>query len=258
MAADVWSPDRYARFRDERSKPFFDLLALVKPRPAMRVVDLGCGTGELTQAMHRQLGASDTLGLDNSDAMLAGSAQFAGEGLRFERGDLAAFEPAESYDLVFSNAAIQWVSGHLDLLCRLTRALKPSGQLAIQMPMQDEHASHRTAHQVAAESPFRENLGGFIRREPLLLAEEYAGLLDRLGYSEQNVRVQIYGHHLPTRDDVIEWVKGTLLTDYQKRLGAALFERFLLRYRELLMERLEDRRPFFYTYKRILIWGLRP
>src|SRR5262245_47830693 len=76
-----WNPCQYERFRNERSQPFFDLLDLVQPRPEMRVVDLGCGTGELTRELHRRLAARETVGIDNSPAMLARTAAFAGDGL---------------------------------------------------------------------------------------------------------------------------------------------------------------------------------
>ncbi len=107
-----WNPEQYGRFRSERAQPFFDLLDLVQPRPGMRVVDLGCGTGELTHAMHRRLAARETLGIDSSPAMLARSAAFAGDGLSFQQGDLATFASDGEHDLVFSNAAIQWVPDH--------------------------------------------------------------------------------------------------------------------------------------------------
>src|SRR2546427_796028 len=135
---DAWNPDQYARFRAERSQPFFDLLGLVRARPGMRVVDLGCGTGELTAEMHRRL----------------------------------------------------------------------------------------TAREVAAEEPFRSELGGHVRRFSNLPPEGYAALLDRLGYPEQHVRLQVYVHHLPEREAVVEWVRGSLLTDYQRRLRPEAFDRF--------------------------------
>jgi SAM-dependent methyltransferase len=116
VAASVWNPAQYERFRAERSQPFYDLLALVRPEPAMAVIDLGCGTGELTRVLHERLRAASTVGLDSSETMLAKSAAFAGDGLRFERGDIAAFAAEGRYDLIFSNAALQWVPEHVPLL----------------------------------------------------------------------------------------------------------------------------------------------
>jgi trans-aconitate 2-methyltransferase len=88
--------------------------------------------------------------------------------------------------------------------------------------------------------------------------EWYAELLDRLGLADQHVRLQVYLHRLAARDDVVEWVKGTLLTDYQSRMPAPLFERFLATYRERLLPVLDDTRPYRYPFKRLLLWGRLP
>jgi trans-aconitate 2-methyltransferase len=227
VPADTWDPRQYERFRAEREQPFFDLLDLVRPEPGMRVVDLGCGTGELTRAMHRRLGARETLGVDSSRAMLERSAPHAGDGLRFEAGDIVDFAEHDAFDLVFSNAALHWVPGHDALLARLTRALRRHAELGV------------APHPVNVLAP-----------------ERYAAELHRLGYTDQHVRVQVYAHRLPSREDVVEWVKGSLLTDYERRLPPGAFEEFLRRYRERLIARL-DTRPFLFTFKRILFWARR-
>ncbi len=255
--ADAWNPDQYERFRDERSRPFHDLLALVEPVPGMRVVDLGCGTGELTKLLHERLGARETIGIDNSPAMLAKSAPFAGSGLRFELGEIGTFHEPGGYDLIFSNAALQWVPDNRAVIERLTESLAPGGELAVQVPANHDHPSHLAAAEIAMEEPFAEALGNVPRGTSVLAPEEYATLLDRLGYSEQHVRLQVYGHHLASREEVVEWVKGTLLTYYQRRLSLEMYETFLARYRERLMARLDPSRPYFYPFKRILFRGRR-
>ncbi len=285
-AGDTWNPDQYARFRDERSRQFYELMALVRGRAGMRAIVLGCGTGELTRELHRHLsappdrpddparGAAETVGLDGSHAMLAKAQAVEGDGLRFVEGDIWEFArgtdgslaelamtgrpTSAKWDLIFSNAALQWVEDHPGLITHLAARLAAGGQLAVQVPANEDHASHVTAREVAQEEPFRTALGGHVRRFPLLAPEGYAELLDSLGFADQHVRLQVFGHHLGGREDVIEWVKGTLLTDYQKRLPAELYERFLARYRELLLPRLKDERPFFYPFKRILFWGAKP
>src|SRR5205807_2112681 len=156
-----------------------------------------------------------------------------------------------------SNAALQWMPEQVELLGHLTALLAPGGQLGIQVPSNEDHASHATARQIAGESPFKEALGGHVRRFSNLTPEGYAARLDGLGYRGQHVRLQVYVHHLPTRDDVVEWVRGSLLTDYQRRLSPELFAAFLDRYRAVLTPQLEDARPFFYPFKRILVWGRR-
>ena len=223
----------------------------------MRVVDLGCGTGELTREMHRRLGAKETLGVDSSAAMLAKARTFEEKGLTFALAPVEAFTPEEPVDLVFSNAALQWVDAHEALVTRLASWLAPEGQIAVQIPSNDDHPSHIVAAEVARESPFREALGGHVRVFPNLTLAAYASLLDRLGFRAQHVRMQVYAHHLASRDHVVEWVKGTLLTDYEKRMPADLFERFLARYREVLLPKLDDSHPHFYPFKRIHFWAKR-
>jgi trans-aconitate 2-methyltransferase len=255
MGKDSWDPKQYERFRDERSKPFFDLMGLVRPRPRMRIVDLGCGTGDLTLLLHKNLGAGETLGVDDSEAMLAKARTFAGDGLRFDKQSIDDFEADHYYDLVFSNAALHWISNHGDLLARLTRALAGGGQLAIQIPANHDFPTHTVAAQLAGEPPFGEALNGYAHPTPVMKPEEYAVLLNRLGYAEQHVRLQVYGHDLASREDVVEWVKGSLLTAYERRLPVELYEEFIGRFRGRLMECLEDTRPYFLTYKRILLWA---
>jgi trans-aconitate 2-methyltransferase len=254
---DAWEPDRYGRFAAERAAPFFDLLGLVRPVPGGRVVDLGCGGGELTVQLHRRLGAGETLGLDSSPAMLERAAGLAGDGLRFELGDIAEFAGGD-WDVVFSNAALHWLPDHGALLGRLVAALRPGGQLAVQVPANHDHPAHLVAAEVAAAEPFRTLLGGYVGRSPVQAPEWYSELLDRLGLAEQHVRLQVYLHRLADRDEVVEWVRGTLLTDYAARLPAERFEELLAAYRQRLLPRLQDTRPYRYLFKRLLLWGRLP
>jgi trans-aconitate 2-methyltransferase len=255
---DGWNPELYSRFAAERRRPFEDLLALVAPIPGGRAVDLGCGPGPLTRVLHEKSGAAKTLGIDSSDAMLAKAAAHAGGGVTFERGDIGQFDPAEPFDLVFSNAALHWVPDHPSLLANLARAVAPGGQLAFQVPDNFDHPSHRTAEEIAAREPYRSVLAGAPHSRHVLAPEAYAVLLDRLGYAEQNIRLQIYGQRLPSRDDIVAWVEGSLLSEYRRRLPTELFDRFLDDYRKRLFERVPDERPFFFTYRRILAWARRP
>ena len=253
MSADGWDPGCYSRFAEERRRPFFDLLDLVTPIRGGRAVDLGCGTGELTRALHDRTGAASTLGIDSSSAMLAGSARHSGRGVRFEKADIATFAPPDPFDLVFSNAALQWVPDHPSLLGRLTTAVAPQGQLAFQVPDNFDHPSHRAAEHVADREPFRSALEGAAHPRNVLAPEAYATVLDRLGYFESVVRLQIYGQRLDSREDVIRWVEGSLLSEYRRRLSAGQYAAFVDEYRRDLFERVPDERPYFFTYRRILV-----
>lgn len=257
MRQDAWNPAQYERFAAERRQPFDDLLALVEPAPDLRVVDLGCGTGELTAALHATLGARATLGLERSASMLARSEAHSRPGLRFAPGDIADFAPVGEWDLVFSNAALQWLPDHPALLARLRSALAPGGQLAVQVPANFDHPTHVIAAEVAAEEPFASAMDEPARTAAVLAPEAYAELLDDLGFARQSVRLQVYGHHLASRDEVLEWVRGTLLTAYESALSPELFAQFVARYRARLVPALRDTRPYFYPFKRILLWAHR-
>lgn len=245
----MWNPDQYERFKQERHQPFHDLLALVEARDRMRVLDLGCGTGELTRHLHDHLHAEETLGIDNSETMLLKSSAFGSELLRFEKGDIEALVTDRPYDLVFSNAALQWVANHDSLFARLASFLAARGQLAVQMPSNDDHPSHTAAAEVGSR------FGLEPRKANVLPVERYAELLHDLGFRRQHVRMQVYGHLLHSARDVVEWVKGTLLTDYERRLTIEEYGRFIEEYTSKLLSIVGDVHPYFYTYKRILIWG---
>lgn len=251
----AWNPSQYERFRGERDQPFFDLLDLVRPKPAMKVVDLGCGTGELTGQLHVRLAARSTLGVDSSPTMLERAKAFTDPGLTFHQSAIESLEWGDGYDLVFSNAALQWVPDNAAVLAHIARVLAPGGQIAVQVPANDDHPSHFIAAEIAAEEPFCSALGGYRRESYILEPDRYATLLDELGFDLQHVRLQVYPHRLSSREDVVEWVKGTLLLAYQKRLSDDLFVRFLERFRERLFRVLSDSHPFFYPFKRILLWG---
>jgi trans-aconitate 2-methyltransferase len=254
---DTWNPVQYDKFQREREQPFFDLLSMIQPRHAMRVVDLGCGTGKLTRLLHTTLDARETIGIDRSPRMLeAAGRDDLPKGLRFEVGTIESFPGSRgAFDLVFSNAAYHWIEDHPSLLGRLRDALAPGGQLAFQVPAQHDSPSHRIAEELTQIEPFRSALGGWHKPQPVLEPAAYASLLYRLGFADPTVRLIVYPHVLAGPAEVIEWMKGTLLTEYARHLPADLYDRFVAAYQARLLPQLEDTRPFFFPFKRILCWA---
>ncbi|MCC5950667.1 MAG: methyltransferase domain-containing protein [Acidimicrobiia bacterium] len=253
---DTWDPDLYARFWEERRQPFVDLLALVDPVPGGRTADLGCGNGRLTLELHGHVGAATTIGVDSSAAMLAEADTEAVDGLQFVEGDLATWEPDAPLDVVLANASLQWVPNHPALFARLHAMLVPGGQLAVQVPANFSHPSHIVADEVGQQF----GLPPVARFESVLTAEGYAALLDDLAFTDLTVRLQVYVHHLPSTRSVIEWVKGTLLTEHRRQLGSERFEQFLATYTEALLDTLGDPagdRPYTHLFNRILLHGRR-
>jgi trans-aconitate 2-methyltransferase len=135
--------------------------------------------------------------------------------------------------------------------------LAPSGQLAFQAPAQHDTLTHRLAEELAAAEPFASAFAGWRRAQPVLTPDAYARLLYRYGFNNPKVELIVYPHVLASREDVVEWVKGTMLTEYKRHLPAPVYDQFVDAYRVRLLERLEDARPFFYPFKRILCWGQR-
>jgi trans-aconitate 2-methyltransferase len=261
VMTDTWDPAQYDKFQREREQPFFDLLALVRPAPHMRVVDLGCGSGVLTRALHEQLAARETVGIDRSERMLATTLDRPQPpGLRFEVGTIESLvtQPSSSkWDLIFSNAALHWVENHDRLIAQLAAALEPGGQLAFQVPAQHDALTHTLAEELAAREPFASAFGGWRRSQPVLTPDTYARVLYRCGFTDPKVQLIVYPHVLASREDVVEWVKGTMLTEYRRRLPEPIYDRFVEQYRERLLAQLDEVRPFFYPFKRILCWGQR-
>lgn len=250
-----WDPSTYHKFQRERAAPFEDLLSLVNVRPRLRVVDLGCGTGELTRRLADHLPGSDVTGVDNSPQMLSRAAEYARPGLRFE---LASIEDVDGeWDLIFSHAALHWVNDHTALVPHLLRMLRPGGRLVVQMPSNDGHLTHRLISEVAGKEPYRTALGGWKRVWPVLGIDEYAQLLYQHGGEEITVFEKVYPHILENADALADWTSGTALVPYFERLPADLREAFMREYRDRLRDAYPES-PVFYGFRRTLFAVSRP
>ncbi len=255
-----WNPERYHQFQRERAAPFDDLLRLVKRREGLRVIDLGCGTGEITRRLADALPGSDVVGLDSSPEMLANATTQARPGVRFELGTIeaAAGAPAAGeWDVIFSNAALHWVDNHQALIPRLFALLRPGGQLVVQIPSNYDHPTHRLIVELASTEPFVQALGGWNRIIPVLSIDRYAELLYAQGGEEITVFEKIYPHVLQDADALVDWASGTALVPYFERLSEGMRERFLERYRQGLRERFPDS-PVFYAFRRTLFAATSP
>jgi trans-aconitate 2-methyltransferase len=251
---DGWSPELYERFKLERTLPARDLIALVKPKPSMRVVDLGCGTGEITRELHEHLDASTTTGVDRSQAMLAQARARETERLRFVQVDITEYQPQTPVDLVFSNAALQWADDHPALLARFAGWLGEGGQLAIQVPCADWHPTHTVAARLAEEFGTGLLYNGQRR---VLSAAGYSELLFKLGFQEQQVFTRVYGHVLDSIDELVTFFSATLLNPYKAALGEERFQQFIRDYRAGLAAELGQPKPVFFPMTRTLIWAQR-
>ncbi|MDT5060329.1 MAG: trans-aconitate 2-methyltransferase [Acidobacteriota bacterium] len=250
-----WNPAQYHQFQNERFAPFEDLFSLVKARSRLRVVDLGCGTGELTRRLADRLPGSKVLGIDSSLEMLTRAREQASASLGFKQGSIQEVEG--EWDLVFSHAAIHWIENHRALIPRLLTLVRPGGQLAVQLPSNHTHPTHTLIMEIASGEPFRHALKGWNRFSPVLSIREYAELLHEHGATEITVFEKVYPSLMENSDGLADWTAGSTLVPYFERLPEPLHEPFMARYRERLRV-LFPAAPVFYTFRRILFAATRP
>ena len=228
MRAD-WDPRLYLRFEAQRTLAARDLLARVALDASAHVVDLGCGPGNSTELLARQFTAARIVGVDNSETMLA-DARARLPGVRFELGDIASWQPEVAPDLIYANAALQWVAGHATLMPRLFAQLAPGGVLAIQMPDNLDEPSHRVMRELASQAPYAALVGDAAGvRTRLLPLEAYYDLLAP-GAREVNVWRTTYQHPMTSAANIVEWLRSTGLKPYLDPLPEALRTAFLADY----------------------------
>ncbi|HET7531272.1 MAG TPA: methyltransferase domain-containing protein [Mycobacteriales bacterium] len=207
-----WDPGQYLRYADQRGRPFVELTARIGAESPSYVVDLGCGTGELTALLADRWPDAAVVGVDSSSDMVETAQQHAtGRRLAFECADLREWRPARNVDVVTANAVLQWVPGHLAMLADVVGWLAPGGWLAFQVPDNFTEPSHVLLRDLRLSARWRDRLGeGADRTAGVERPETYLRALLDLGL-EADVWQTSYLHVLPGDDAVLEWVKGTAL-----------------------------------------------
>lgn len=232
----AWNPQQYELFEKQRARPFFDLVSRIDVERPRRVVDLGCGTGALTASLAERWPDAEVVGLDSSPEMLdkASAHTATHANLSFTRGDIAEWAPADGDDVIVSNAALQWVPRHDELLSRWYAALAPGAQLAVQMPANSDSPSQVLLRELADEPRWASRLAGLhIVNELVGPVEDYLALAFDAGVAVEAWET-IYAHVLQGEDPVLEWVAGTRLRPFVAALGedaGAFVEEFRQRLR---------------------------
>jgi trans-aconitate 2-methyltransferase len=213
-----WNPETYARFDAERDRAALDLLVrLPDDLDPRRVWDLGCGDGHHASLLKRRHPNADVHGLEQSADMLAGAVERDGT-VQWHQGDICSWQPDHPVDLMFANAALQWVPDHEALFPRLAGALAPRGVLAVQMPMAFGTRHHSLMRQVATDGPWAEALRDVPTIAPLLSADRYYDLL-AASCGEVDLWSTTYLHALTGDDAVLTWMSGTALRPYLTALA---------------------------------------
>lgn len=228
-----WNANQYLKFEDQRTRPARDLLSAVGLRAARRVADLGCGPANSTELLADRFPDAQLIGVDNAPDMLA-EARRRLPAATFEQADIGAWTAAEPCDLIFANAALQWVPDHDHLLPRLARQLAPGGVLAIQMPDNLGSPSHTSMRETAAAGPWAAKLAGAAGARTILPSvQHYYDLLTPQCH-HIDIWHTIYQHPLENVAAIVEWVKGTGLRPFLAPLDAAEVPPFLADYQRRL------------------------
>ncbi|GAA3712775.1 methyltransferase domain-containing protein [Microlunatus aurantiacus] len=252
-----WDPAHYGRYADERSRPYGDLVRRIGAERPRRVVDLGCGSGELTASLSRLWPTAEIIGVDSSPAMIEKARTIKGvDDLRFLERDLRDWRPEVGTDVLISNAALQWVPGHRDLLPGLVDRLTPGGWIAFQVPGNFGEPSHVLLHELARTAPYAEHTAGVLRpasSEPA----DYLADLTALGCTV-DVWETTYLHVLTGEDPVFTWVSATGARPVLQALPDDLREQFETDYKERLRDAYpEQAYGTVLPFRRIFVVGQR-
>ena len=233
--AGDWNPALYMKFDAERTRAARDLLAGTPLAAARRVADLGCGPGNSAELLRARFPDAELVGLDTSEAMLA-HARARVPGATFLRQDIAAWTPEQPQDLVFANAALQFLPDHRTLLPRLFGFVAEGGCLAVQIPVTLHEASHAAMRLVAAEGPWARRLAPIVRAQPVIAAfEDYYEWLAAAG-AKVEVWTTTYVHALDGVEGVVDWFAGSGLRPFLDPLSEAERDAFLARYRDAIAD----------------------
>lgn len=215
MSRNIWDPVQYGVFADHRGRPFHELAARIAPAGRRQVVghvvDLGCGSGELTATLARRWPDARVEGVDGSAAMIErASAHADGEQVRFTLGDIATWRAPHPIDVIVSAAALQWVPGHQAMLPGWVDALTSGGQLAFTVPGNFDAPSHAILRELCTSPRWRADLAGTVRHDVVSEPAEYLRILTEAGCAVdawETTYLQVLHGDAP----VLEWVRGTAL-----------------------------------------------
>jgi trans-aconitate 2-methyltransferase len=256
-----WNPEQYLKFGDERTRPCKDLVSRVEVWRPLRIIDLGCGPGNSAEVIAQRWPDAAITGLDSSPNMLESARAMRPEG-EWRAGDIAewAASPGERFDVVFSNAALQWLGHHDSLFPRLFEHVESGGALAIQVPGNYDGAANRIMREQAASASWRRWFpeGRTRQWHTHDLSFYYDALAPHA--SRLDLWATEYWHSLPGAEGIIEWYKGTGLRPYLEAIDDMFErERFLAEYLEKIKPEFPLRRDgaVLFPFRRIFMVAYR-
>ena len=219
----AWDPTQYLRFANHRARPGLELIARIPDVGASEIVDLGCGTGNLTAMLADRWPEASVRGLDSSDSMIE-RARADHPGIDFTVEDIEGWEPSSAVDVLYSNATLHWLDDHSVLFPRLFGYVATGGVMAVQMPDNWQAPTHRVPADVLDGGGWPEAASAALMRDRLASVDDYAVWLTG---AEVDMWRTTYYQRLEGPDPVWEWVTGSLLRPVLAELDgedAARFE----------------------------------
>jgi len=249
----MWNPDVYLAFADHRGRPFYDLLSRVGAESPRRVVDLGCGPGNLTVTLPARWPDAVIEAVDSSAEMVAAARE---RGVEASVGELETWAPKPDTDVVISNAALQWVPGHRELLVRWAGELAAGAWIALQVPGNFDAPSHAAVHELASTPRWLNSLRDIPFRVGKVVdsAADYAAMLTDAGCAVDAWETT-YVHELIGEHPVLDWITGTALTPVKGVLSEDDWQEFRRELIPILAARYparDDGRTFF-PFRRVFV-----
>ncbi|MBD3905838.1 methyltransferase domain-containing protein [Chryseobacterium sp. Ch-15] len=250
-----WNSEIYNQFKNIRYQPFFDLAENISSDGLKKAIDIGCGTGEQTHILSQKFLDAKFLGIDSSAEMLEKSSLLENEKLSFKLQTIEElYDSNEKWDLIFSNAALQWSDNHDKLFPKLLSLLSENGQFAVQMPVQAENTLNQILFQLASEEPYKAELQDWNRVSPVLSLDEYAKMMFDAGLKDLNISIKVYPIIADDAEKLFQFISGSALIPYLERLDGVDKEKFINEYKKRIAEKFETFSAI-YAFKRMLLYG---
>lgn len=252
-----WNPELYNQFKNIRYQPFFDLMAMISEEGLQEGIDIGCGTGEQTGILSGRFDKARFLGIDSSPDMLLKSEEFKSNNLEFKQATVEGFlasDNVKKWDLIFSNAALQWSDNHETLFPQLLSRLTENGQFAVQMPVQKENLLNKILFDLVQEQPFTDYLKGWKRDSPLLSIDQYAQILFENGLEDIRITQTVYPIIAGNPEKLFDFISGSSLIPYMERLSESEQKQFTNEFKSRIRQEFK-RFPAIYAFKRLLLYG---